>query len=95
MARLEQAKRYPREAQSRSVEGVPQVRFSLDRAGKVLSASLKQSSGSSLLDAEAVAMIHRADPLPPPPPEIEGETIELIVPIRFSLCKRSGGTGRC
>ena len=56
---------------------------------------LDNQSGSSLLDAEAVAMIHRADPLPPPPPEIEGETIELIVPIRFSLCKRSGGTGRC
>ncbi len=59
--------------------------FVLDRAGHVLSVHLVRSAGSDALDEEAVALVHRAEPLPPLPPEIAGETIKLTVPIAFSL----------
>jgi protein TonB len=37
------------------------------------------------LDAEALALVQRAQPLPPLPPEMEQATIELVVPLRFQL----------
>jgi periplasmic protein TonB len=30
-------------------------------------------------------MIRRASPLPAPPPELAGDPVELVVPVRFSL----------
>jgi protein TonB len=92
LARLERYKRYPREAVARRREGVPQVRFSIDRDGHVLSASLHQASGDRDLDAEAVDLVQRADPLPRPPDDLPGATIEIVVPVSFRLC---GVTGTC
>lgn len=85
MARLLRAKRYPERARLRGAEGVAFATFTLDRAGRVLSASLLRGSGSDLLDEEAVAMIHRAAPFPPPPPDASGESLTLTVPVRFAL----------
>ncbi len=57
----------------------------MDRAGNVLSARLERSCGYVELDREAVALAKRAEPLPRPPAEIEGQTVELVVPIEFHL----------
>ena len=84
-AHLERHKRYPSSAQFRRQQGAPMVRFVMDRDGNVLSAQLERSSGITSLDEEAVALLSRAQPLPPPPPEIPGERIELRVPIQFFL----------
>lgn len=84
-AHLENHKRYPAAARFRRQEGVATVRFVMDRNGKVLSAKLERSSGKSLLDEEALALLDRAQPLPPPPPEVVGETLELVVPVQFFL----------
>ena len=84
-AHLERHKRYPSAAQFRRQQGAPVVRFVMDREGNVLSAQLERSSGITSLDEEAVALLGRAQPLPPPPPEIPGERIELRVPIQFFL----------
>jgi|AGTN01.3.fsa_nt_gi TonB family C-terminal domain len=84
-AHLESRKRYPRVAQSRRQEGVATVRFVLDRLGNVLSARLEQSAGHALLDEESMDLVGRAQPLPPPPPEVTGERIEVSVPIEFFL----------
>ena len=35
-----------------------------------------------------MALIQRAQPLPPPPPEITANPIELVVPIEFYLSNR-------
>ncbi len=59
--------------------------FTMDRAGHVLSAALVRSSGSPALDEEAVALIHRAEPMPPMPAEMQGPTVTLTVPITFAL----------
>lgn len=85
LGRLQRVKRYPEAAQDRSEQGVASIRFTIDRTGHVLSASLVRSSGSDTLDEEAMAMIHRADPLPPPPAEVGGSTVTLTVPVSFAL----------
>jgi len=84
---LNKAKRYPRDAQLRRQQGVPYIRFVMDRNGKVLSSRLEHSSGHGALDDEAVALPKRAQPLPKPPDDVRpGEAnIELVVPVEFFL----------
>ncbi len=84
-ALIERNKRYPAAAQSRRQQGVVQLSFSLDRKGQVLSTRVATSSGFALLDEEAMALVRRAQPFPPPPPELAGTHVDLIVPIRFNL----------
>jgi protein TonB len=83
--RLEQYKRYPSDAQSRGVEGIVMLNFSVDRNGRVLAHEIVRSSGHPELDKEVVSMIERAQPLPPFPPSMPEEKLDLTVPIRFSL----------
>jgi periplasmic protein TonB len=85
VARLERYKRYPAEAQARRVQGVAQLAFSVDRSGHVHHARIARSSGSSLLDRATLALLSRAQPLPPPPPQMDGSQIAITVPIRYSL----------
>jgi protein TonB len=63
--------------------GVASVRFSMNRAGNVLSASLASSAGSAELDAAALALF-RGGGLPPPPANVPGATFSFTIPIRFS-----------
>jgi periplasmic protein TonB len=84
VARLERYKRYPPEAQSRAETGVTQLAFSVDRSGGVHHAHVVRSSGSNVLDREAVALAERASPMPPPPAEITGAQIPIEVPIRYN-----------
>jgi periplasmic protein TonB len=85
LALLERNKRYPEAAQSRHQQGIAQVFFSLDRQGRVIDSRVVRSSGASALDEEALALLRRAQPFPPPPPELPGPRIDLNVPIRFNL----------
>ncbi len=85
LGRLEQFKRYPRSARLRRQQGVVYLRFTMDRRGKVLSARIDRSSGFDVLDKEALALVHRAQPLPPPPPAVPGDPIRLVVPVQFAL----------
>ena len=85
LGRLQRAKRYPDMARAHGDQGSVAVTFTMDRAGRVLSVTLARSSGSPLLDDEAVAMVHRAEPLPPVPNEIPGNTITFTIPVNFAL----------
>lgn len=85
IAQLDRHKRYPRAAEMRGEQGTPTLRFTLARSGKVLAYKLDRSSGSKLLDQEALAMIQRADPLPPFPPEMAQAEQEFTVPVNFKL----------
>jgi len=85
VALLERNKRYPPAAQSRREQGTAQVFFRLDRQGRVIDSRLVRSSGASALDEEALALLRRAQPFPPPPRELPGQRIDLNVPIRFNL----------
>ncbi|MGD0641101.1 MAG: energy transducer TonB [Roseiarcus sp.] len=81
-ARIYGAVRYPEAARARGTTGVATVNFSLDAAGQVTSAGLAQSSGDATLDADAVATVRRASPLPAPP---EGAPRAYTVPIRYRM----------
>lgn len=85
-ALLERNKRYPPASQSRREQGVTQVFFVLDRQGRVIESRVVRSSGAAALDEEALALLRRAEPFPPPPKEdFRGERVDLTVPIRFNL----------
>ncbi len=81
VAQLERHKRYP--ASARGEQGVAELAFSVDRAGGVHDARVVRSSGSALLDRAAVELVLGAAPLPPPPPEIAGARIPIVVPVRY------------
>jgi periplasmic protein TonB len=83
VARLERFKRYPSEA--RGEHGVAQLAFSIDRSGGAHNARIVRSSGSSLLDRETLTLVARAQPFPPPPPEVTGSQIAITVPIRYNI----------
>lgn len=79
MAHLNRHKQFP----AGGSQGVAAVAFTIDRSGRVLSARLAQSSGDSVLDREAVALVRRASPVPAPPSGQGGSSISISVPIRF------------
>lgn len=85
LGRLNKFKRYPSGAQGRHEQGVVYIRFVMDRGGKVLSATLERSSGFADLDREAVKLPKRAEPLPKPPPDVTGNTLELVTPVEFFI----------
>jgi protein TonB len=85
-AALERKKRYPPEAHARRVQGVALVSFTLDQHGHVLESHIERSSGAADLDAEALALLYRAQPFPPGSGRgITAEQVRMTVPIRFSL----------
>ncbi len=85
LGRLERAKRFPESARFRRQQGMVLLRFTMDRAGTVVSARIEKSSGYEALDEETLALVRRAQPLPRPPAEVPGATIELVVPVEFFL----------
>jgi len=82
VARLTKVQHYP--AQAHGVQGVVNLAFTIDRQGKVVSSKIAKSSGSAVLDAEALDLIKRAAPLPPPPADIPDSDLSFVVPIRFA-----------
>lgn len=86
---LERHKRYPSRARRLRQEGVPLVRFVMDRDGRLVTVRLEHPCGTDSLDEEAVALIQRAQPFPPPPQEIPGDRVELVVPVDFSIRSRN------
>ena len=84
-AHLRKFRKYPRSALRRNIEGTVLIRFRMDRGGKVLSYSVERTSDHDVLDEAALAMSERANPLPPLPDEVPGESIELIIPANFNI----------
>ena len=82
MAQLNRHKRFPAGAAG---AGTTTVEFTLSRTGEVTAARITRSSGDPALDQEAVALLHRASPVPPPPASVAPTgTIALTVPVRFN-----------
>ena len=83
VARLVKVQRYP--AQARGAQGVVSLAFTTDHHGGVVSSRIVKSSGSTVLDAEALNLIKRAAPLPLPPADIADSDLSFVVPIRFAV----------
>ncbi len=84
LAHLEKHRRYPSAARARRDQGVAHIRFTMNRQGQVLNASILRSSGSAALDRAALDTIRRAQPLPPIP-NGRPDPSELTVPVEFFL----------
>jgi protein TonB len=82
---LERHKGYPAAARMRRETGTAELAFTLDRGGKVLASRVAQSSGSTALDQEAIDTVRRAQPFPPPPPDMPENSFDFTVPIRFNV----------
>jgi protein TonB len=61
-----------------AANGRAEVRFTVLPGGRVAELVLERSSGSARLDAEALSLVVRAQPLPSPP---RGEPLRVTVPI--------------
>ena len=85
VAQLNRFKQYPRSAARAHIEGVVMLHFVMDADGKVQSFEIAKSSGRPVLDNEALALIQRAQPLPPLPADFPTRTLDAVVPIEFSL----------
>jgi protein TonB len=65
--------------------GTVKVRFTVAKDGSVSSPSVVESSGHGILDDEAIALLARCSPLPPIPDGAELSTLNVSLPLKFSL----------
>ncbi|MBR1151719.1 TonB family protein [Bradyrhizobium sp. JYMT SZCCT0428] len=60
------------------------VGFVVDRSGKLVSSWLYECTGVPALDAEALAVIGRAQPFPAPPPKAADHQLRFKIQFVFS-----------
>jgi protein TonB len=58
--------------------------FSIDRSGGVHHAT-SYAAGLQPARSRTLLLLERAQPLPPPPAEIHGSQIAVVVPIRYNI----------
>ena len=85
VAHIERFKRYPPEARAHDERGVARISFTIDQDGWVRASRIVQSSGYPALDAESLAMLNRAQPMPHPPAHLPSSELSFVVPIRFNI----------
>lgn len=73
---------YPRSAELRHEEGRAKVKIVIAGSGKAISIELVESSGSQILDREALRIPGKVSAYPPPP---GGGPYTVIVPIRWQM----------
>lgn len=85
MAWLAQHRTYPDAAKKDKTQGTAVVRFTIDRQGRVLSASIDRSSGATVLDAAALEVLQRASPVPAMPDSMGRDRLTISLPIEYAL----------
>ena len=86
--RIEEVRRYPLWAKKQGVEGITYLYFIILPNGIAKDVRVVASSGSKILDEEAVATVKRATPFHPVPQEISRSSVSMTVAIVFSLSKK-------
>ncbi|MGC2822812.1 MAG: energy transducer TonB [Pseudolabrys sp.] len=82
---VERNKGYPALARARHETGTAELAFTINRNGMVTASRVVRTSGFASLDQETIDTVRRAQPFPPPPPNMPGDTFEFTVPIRFNI----------
>ena len=85
LSHIQRYKRYPYQARRRGQEAVIYARVTITRNGQVIKHQLEKASRYMVLNREVLTLITRAQPLPPPPKDLLGETFEILLPVVFSL----------
>ncbi len=78
------AETYPPEAQTRGVEGTAGLKVIVRRDGRLVTAILVRSTGSSTLDRASLDAVRRAV-LPAAPPQLAGDRFAVEVSVAFFL----------
>jgi protein TonB len=84
-AHLQRFKQYPSGARAAGEQGTSRLSFTLGRSGQVLGSRLAGSSGHAALDGETLAMVRRAQPFPPMPPDLKQVSMSFSIPVQFSI----------
>jgi protein TonB len=82
-AALNWNRHYPEAARARGEQGTVRLVLTIDRGGRVVSARLVASSGSSTLDQAALEMARHVSGRPLLPEM--GSSVSLTVPVRYSI----------
>jgi len=85
MAWLLRHRIYPDAAKKEKAQGIVQVRFTIDREGRVLSARVERGPGHASLERAALDVLARASPLPPIPPSMPMRRLTITLPIEYAL----------
>jgi periplasmic protein TonB len=78
---------YPRVAALRGWEGEVRLRLRVARKGNLLAVALDRSSGFTVLDQHALALLADLGSLPPLPEGLGDNEIQVVVPITYKLNK--------
>ena len=84
-AEIKKGQTYPRLAAMRGLEGTPKVLIVIEN-GQLVSATLVDESGQSVLDEAALALVKKTK-LPPVPAALAGQRLEFLLPIDYKLRK--------
>jgi protein TonB len=77
--------RYPEPARAQGMSGVAMIRFTMQRSGQIVNASIVHSTGHQILDYAALTAAAPGTSLPPAPEAIQQKQLIFVVPLRFSL----------
>jgi len=80
---IERHRAYPPEARAQGLSGTAQYDLLLDRSGRLMHVRLLRSSGAEILDKAGAAMIAQSAPFAPPPPELIGTVVDLVVTLHL------------
>jgi TonB family protein len=86
LAHFDKYKRYPTDRSLKRAQVI--VSFDLDRLGHVLAVRVVKGSGDASFDHAAVAMLERANPVPPPPPLVADQGLTFKLPVNFDVKQR-------
>jgi protein TonB len=74
---------YPASARLGHLAGTAQYAIVIDRQGRLLGVHLLQSTGSDILDRAGIETIREAAPFDPPPPDLTGERIGMLLTLNL------------
>lgn len=84
-ATLARNKRYPISSRRRGEEGVATLYFVVDKDGRVIERSIRQSAGHKRLDRAVLKMLKKAEPFPRFLPGMDAADIAFSIPVGFRL----------
>ena len=79
---------YPLKAAEQGIQGTLLLKITVDREGKLLDVNLRNSSGSDLLDFEAIQAVYRAAPFGPLPKEYPYPDLKINAHFSYLLTNK-------
>lgn len=85
--RIEAVWNYPVEASSRGIQGTLLIKIVVNKKGELIDALPLQTSGSDILDYEAIQAVYRAAPFGPLPSYYKHDQLKIYAHFQYNLSK--------